>query len=98
MLCFMIACFFLSLKVESRIMMTFEQFLSLITQLSSCQELEYHLTNDTDQLSLISECYPTLEGHVLQMGLNFKIDFVSSSQAIYQILCTFKAISNERQQ
>ena len=98
MLCFIVACLYLSLKVENRISISFDQLLYQISKLPSFLELRGNLAPQSTLYSEIASNYKDFEMHLLQHGLNFKIDFVSSAQAIYQIICTYAAISLEMQQ
>ena len=94
-LCFIVACTYLSLKVESRITMSFDLFLFQVTKLQSFGDLRGDLAPHSTLYSAMASNYREIEQHLLQQGLNFKIDFVSSAHAIYQIICTFAAITPE---
>ena len=97
-LCYIVACIYLSLKVEGRISMSFDTFLYQNSKLPAFLALRGNLAPHSKLYSEMASNYKDVESHLLQHGLNFKIDFVSSAQAIYQIICTFATISLELQQ
>ena len=70
-------------------MISFEKYLSRITKLDSFRSLEAHLITDlADQCQWREDLHPCLEQNCLT-AIKFKVERVSSAQAIFELACAF---------
>ena len=92
---YLVSTFYFTLKIEeSRASsLPFDDFLSLVRQTTSYRDLEIHLNPEEDsEIVWDEQVYPYVERLILEVVLNFKLNFVSSADVIYQIFCTFRAM------
>lgn len=83
MIYYLLSCMYLCLKVENRISLSFTHFWDKVVQLGSFTSLLAQISLDLSHLHFDEDRYPYMEKYILEVGVKFKIDFVSSAQVIF---------------